>query len=161
MPRQKTRHLPTAEANFERWNFIRILLKLLGNFSLQMSNVITANFSYTNQWLLSNIKDFTMWTQQVMNKISHRIMNSVWSLFKVSKKDTRTTFLLLTLNKFHTSFGGLKSWHESYLSKFFWLKLYSQYLLRCIYYALFNKIRQGGDTASGTVLHKRCCKTSG
>ena len=27
-----------------------------------------------------------------------------------------------------------------------------------IYYVLFTKILQGGDTASGTVLHKRCSK---
>ena len=30
---------------------------------------------------------------------------------KVSVKDTRTTFLLLTLTKFYTSFGGLKRWY--------------------------------------------------
>ena len=32
-------------------------------------------------------------------------MNNVWSLFKVSYKETRTVFLLLTLNWFHTSQG--------------------------------------------------------
>ena len=42
-----------------------------------------------------------------------------------------------------------------------WLKLNSQYLLKCIYYALFTKILQGGDTSSGTALHKRCCRTCG
>ena len=126
-----------------------------------MQNVVTANYSYTYQWLLSKISDFTIWTQQVMDKISNRSMKNVWSLLKVGSKDTRTTFLLLTLNKFPTSFGGLKWCYGSYLCKFFWLKLYNQYLLKCIYYALFNKTRQGGDTASRTVLHKRCCRTCG
>ena len=78
-----------------------------------------------------------MWTQQEMDKVSNRSMNNVWSLLKVSYKDNRTTFLLLPLNKFHTSFGGLKWWYRNYLCKFFWLKLSSQYLLRCImYYSL-------------------------
>ena len=78
-----------------------------------------------------------MWTQQEMDKVSNKIMNNVWSLLKVSYKDNRKTFLLLTLNKFHTSFGGLKWWYRNYLCKFFWLKLSSQYLLRCImYYSL-------------------------
>ena len=78
-----------------------------------------------------------MWTQQEMDKVSNKIMNNVWSLLKVSYKDNRKTFLLLTLNKFHTSFGGLKWWYMNYLCKFFWLKLSSQYLLRCImYYSL-------------------------
>ena len=49
-----------------------------------------------------------MWTEQVMDKVSNRSMKNVWSLLKVRNKSTRTTFLLLTLNKFHTSFGGLK-----------------------------------------------------
>ena len=75
-----------------------------------------------------------MWTQQEMDKVSNKIMNNVWSLLKVSYKDNRKTFLLLTLNKFHTSFGGLKWWYRNYLCKFFWLKLSSQYLLRCIMY---------------------------
>ena len=107
------------------------------------------------------ISDFAICTQQIMEKISNRSMKNVWSLLKVSYKDTRTTFLWLTLNKFHTSFGGLKWWYGSYLCKFFWLKLYSQYLLRCIYYVLFTKILQGGDTASGAVPHKKCCRTCG
>ena len=75
-----------------------------------------------------------MWTQQEMDKVSNKIMNNVWSLLKVSYKDNRKTFLLLTLNKFHTSFAGLKWWYRNYLCKFFWLKLSSQYLLRCIMY---------------------------
>ena len=79
-----------------------------------------------------------MWTQQVMDKVRKRSMNNVWSLLTVSYKDTKTTFLLLTLNKFHTSFGGLKWWYRSYLCKFFWLKPYSQYLLRCIIYFLLR-----------------------
>ena len=78
-----------------------------------------------------------MWTQQEMDKVSNKIMNNVWSLLKVSYKDNRKTFLLLTLNKFHTSFGGLKWCYRNYLCKFFWLKLSSQYLLWCImYYSL-------------------------
>ena len=36
-----------------------------------MQNLVTANFSYTYQWLPSNISDFTMWTQKVMDKISN------------------------------------------------------------------------------------------
>ena len=42
-----------------------------------MKNVVAANFSYTYRWLLSNISDFTMWTQQVMDKISNRSMSNV------------------------------------------------------------------------------------
>ena len=103
---------------------------------------MTANFSSTYQWLLSNISDFIMWTQQVMDKISNRSMNNIWTLLKVSKKDNRTTFLLLTLNKFHTSFGQLKWWYGSYLCKFFWLKLYSQYMLRCIMYFLLKYYKE-------------------
>ena len=53
---------------------------------------------------------------------------------------------MLTLNKFHTSYGGLKWWYGSYLCKFFWLKLYSQSLLRWTSYVLFTKILQGRDT---------------
>ena len=30
-----------------------------------------------------------------------------------------------------------------------------------MYYALSTKIRQRGDTASGTALHKKCCRTCG
>ena len=30
-----------------------------------------------------------------------------------------------------------------------------------MYYVSFTKILQGGDTANGTVLHKKCCRTSG
>ena len=30
-----------------------------------------------------------------------------------------------------------------------------------MYYVLFTKILQGGDTASGTVLHKRCSRICG
>ena len=108
--------------------------------------MLTANFSYTYQWLLSNISSFTMWTQQIIDKISNRSMNNVRILLKGSQKDTRTTFLLLTLKKFHTSFRGLKWWYRSYLCKIFWLKLCSQYLLSCIYYVLFTKIVQRGDT---------------
>ena len=103
---------------------------------------MTANFSSTYQWLLSNISDFIMWTQQVMDKISNRSMNNIWTLLKVSKKDNRTTFLLLTLNKFHTSFGQLKWWYGSYLCKFFWLKLCSQYMLRCIMYFLLKYYKE-------------------
>ena len=103
---------------------------------------MTANFSSTYQWLLSNISDFIMWTQQVMDKISNRSMNNIWTLLKVSKKDNRTTFLLLTLNKFDTSFGQLKWWYGSYLCKFFWLKLYSQYMLRCIMYFLLKYYKE-------------------
>ena len=32
-------------------------------------------------------------------------MNYVWSLFKISYKETRTIFLLITLNWFHTGQG--------------------------------------------------------
>ena len=123
--------------------------------------MVTANFSYTYQWVLSSISHFTMWTQHLIGKISNRSMNNIWRLLTISQKDTRTKFLLLTLNKRHTSFGGLKWWYGSYLCKFFWLKLYSQYLLKCIYYVLFTKILQGGDTASATVLYKRCCRPCG
>ena len=42
-----------------------------------MENAAIANFSYSYQWLLSNISDFTMWNQQVMDKISNRKMNNV------------------------------------------------------------------------------------
>ena len=78
-----------------------------------------------------------MWIQEVMDKASNRSISNIWSLLKASLKDTRTTFLLLTLNKFHTIFGELKWWYGSYLCKFCWLKPYSQYLLRCImYYSL-------------------------
>ena len=41
---------------------------------------------------------------------------------------------IVTLNKFHTSFGVLEWWYGNYLCKFFWLKLYIQYLLSGIYY---------------------------
>ena len=78
-----------------------------------------------------------MWIQEVMDKASYRSISNVWNLLKASLKDTRRTFLLLTLSKFHTIFGELKWWYGSYLCKFFWLKPYSQYLLRCIiYYSL-------------------------
>ena len=123
--------------------------------------MVTPNFSYTYQWMLSSISDFTMWTQHVIDKISNRSINNVWRLLTISQKDTRTKFSLLTLNKFHTSFGGLKWWYGSYLCKFFWLKLYCQHLWKCIYYVLFTKILQGGDTASATVLYKRCCRPCG
>ena len=45
-----------------------------------MKNIVTANASYTCQWLLSNVSDFTKWTQQVMDKISNRSINSakIW-----------------------------------------------------------------------------------
>ena len=61
--------------------------------------------------------------------------------FKVSYKDTITIFLLLTLIRFHTSFGGSKLQLESYSLKFSWIKLYSHYPLRCIMYYLiwYNK----------------------
>ena len=123
--------------------------------------MVTPNFSYTYQWMLSSISDFTMWTKHVIDEISNRSINNVWRLLIISQKDTRTKFSLLTLNKFHTSFGGLKWWYGSYLCKFFWLKLYCQYLWKCIYYVLFTKILQGGDTASATVLYKRCCRPCG
>ena len=123
--------------------------------------MVTPNFSYTYQWMLSSISDFTMWTQHVIDKISNRSINNVWRLLTISQKDTRTKFSLLTLNKFHTSFGGLKWWYGSYLCKFFWLKLYCQHLWKCIYYVLFTKILQSGDTASATVLYKRCCRPCG
>ena len=77
-----------------------------------------------------------MCTKQVMDKVNNRSMNNLWSLMKVSWKDTRKTFLLSTFNKFHTSFG-VKWWHGSYLCKFYWLRRYSQYPLRYImYYSL-------------------------
>ena len=99
--------------------------------------MVTPNFSYTYQWMLSSISDFTMWTQHVIDKISNRSINNVWRLLTISQKDTRTKFSLLTLNKFHTSFGGLKWWYGSYFCNFFWLKLYCQYLLRSfMYYSL-------------------------
>ena len=123
--------------------------------------MVTPNFSYTYQWMLSSISDFTMWTQHVIDKISNRSINNVWRLLTISQKDTRTKFSLLTLNKFHTSFGGLKWWYGSYLCKFFSLKLYCQHLWKCIYYVLFTKILQWGDTASATVLYKRCCRPCG
>ena len=123
--------------------------------------MVTPNFSYTYQWMLSSISDFTMWTQHVIDKISNRSINNIWRLLTISQKDTRTKFSLLTLNKFHTSFGGLKWWYGSYLCKFFWLKLYCQHLWKCIYYVLFTKILQWGDTASATVLYKRCCRPCG
>ena len=72
-----------------------------------------------------------------MDKVSNRSMDNVWSLLKISLKKTSTIFLLLTLNKFHASFGELKWWYGSYLCNFFWLKLCNQYLLRHImYYSL-------------------------
>ena len=77
-----------------------------------------------------------------MDKVSNRSMNNVWSLLKVSYNDTRKTFLLLTLNKFHTSLAGLKWWYGSYLCKFFWVKLYSQYLLKCITYFLLRYYKE-------------------
>ena len=123
--------------------------------------MVKPNFSYTYQWMLSSISDFTMWTKHVIDEISNRSINNVWRLLTISQKDTRTKFSLLTLNKFHTSFGGLKWWYGSYLCKSFWLKLYCQYLWKCIYYVLFTKILQGGDTASATVLYKRCCRPCG
>ena len=100
--------------------------------------MVTANFSYTYQWVLSSISNFTMWTQHVIDKISNRSMNNIWRLLTISQKDTRTKFLLLTLNKLHTSFGGLKWWYGSYLCKCFWLKLYCQYLrnVYIMYYSL-------------------------
>ena len=45
-----------------------------------MYNVVTANFSCTYQWLLSNISDFTMWTQQVMENC-HFGQLSLWTNF--------------------------------------------------------------------------------
>ena len=49
----------------------------LSNFYLQMQNVLTTNFSYIYQWLLSNISGFTMWTEQVMDKVRNRSMNNI------------------------------------------------------------------------------------
>ena len=82
-----------------------------------------------------------MWTQQVIDKINNRSMNNVRSLLKVRSTDTRATFLLLTLKTFHATFGGLKWCYEKYLNKFLWLKLCSQYLLRCIYYVFDSKLK--------------------
>ena len=42
-----------------------------------MKNLVTTDFSYIYQWLLSNIIDFTMWTQQIMDKVSNKSMNNV------------------------------------------------------------------------------------
>ena len=96
----------------------------------------------TNAWKSRKMRD----TWQAW--VSNRSMNNVWNLLKLRQKDTRTTFLLLTLNKFHTSSGQLKWYYGGYLYKFFWLKLYSQYLLRCIMY-FFTKILQGGEQLVG------------
>ena len=40
-------------------------------------------------------------------------------------------------------------------------ELYSQYLLICIYYVLFTKMLHVVQTAGGTFLHKRFCRTCG
>ena len=58
---------------------------------------------------------------------------------------------------FHTSFRGPKLRLGNYLFKFFWITLYSQYLLRCIIYYLLRYYKEP-DTASGTVLQKSCSK---
>ena len=46
-----------------------------------------------------------------MDKISNRSINNIWSLLKVSKKDTRANFLFLTHT--HTNFTlVLEDWND-------------------------------------------------
>ena len=78
---------------------------------------------------------------------------------KVNYKDTRTIFLLLSLKVLHTRFGGSKQQLGSYLFKFFWIKPCSQYLLWCFMYYLLRYYKE--QTASGTVLQKRCSRICG
>ena len=52
--------------------FFKKLAKFIKQFFLIIQNVVTANFSYIYQWLLSNI-DFAMWTQQVSNRSMNNI----------------------------------------------------------------------------------------
>ena len=50
-----------------------------------------------------------------MPKVSNRSMNNNSSLLKVSYKETRTIFLLLTFNRFHTRFWESKNdWEATY-----------------------------------------------
>ena len=80
-------------------------------------------------------------TSNYMHKVTNRSMNNVWVCSKFAIKTTKLIFLLSTLNRFHTTFGGLK-WHlGSYLFKFFSIKLCSQYLLRCIMYIFYDTTR--------------------
>ena len=76
-------------------------------------------------------------TRYCMPKVSNRSINNVQILLKFAIKTTKKIFLLLTLNIFHTSFGGSK-YLGSYLFKFFPVILYSQYLIRCIMYYLLR-----------------------
>ena len=62
--------------------------------------------------------------------------------FKVTYKDTQMILLLLTLKRFHTSFGGLEQQLKSYLFKLFWIKLCSQYLLQCVMCYLLRYYKQ-------------------
>ena len=90
----------------------------------------------------------------------------VWATYEVCSKLARKTPKQPAYCYLWTNFTlVLDDWNDGtgaiYLCKFFWLKAYSQYLLRCLYYVLFTKILQGGDTPSETFLHKRCCRTCG
>ena len=58
------------------------------------------------------------------------------------------------MRKFHTCFEG---WKNDADATYIILLIKSvQPISAKMYYVLFTKIIQGGDTASGTVLHKRC-----
>ena len=73
--------------------------------------------------------------------------------FKVSYDDTKIFFLLLTLIRFHTSFGRSKLWLGNYLFTFFWIKLQS--ISTPMYHTLFStKILQRAGIAGGTFFKK-------
>ena len=64
---------------------------------------------------------------------------------------------MLTINKFHISSGD---WNDGTGATNLLIKT-AQWISAKIYYVLFIKTLQEGDTASGTFLEKRCSRICG